>query len=500
VARYARTHGPFAVTAAARRLGTSAERVLASLERLAGEGRVATGEFRPGGSGAEWVDEEVLRLLRRRSLAVLRREVEPVDASTLGRFLPAWHGIGEGRRGLDALAEAIGRLQGAAVPASVLESDVLAARVAGYRPADLDELCASGEVVWLGAGSIGATDGRVALHLFDQVPVLARAPEPIVTEDEERAALHVALRRHLAERGASFWPQLVASAVEAVGLAEASERNVLAALWDLVWAGEVTNDTLNPLRAAVGAASRRRSTTGRGGGRPRPGRLTRVGPPAGAGRWSLVAPLLLPAPTPTQQAHGRALALLERYGVLTREAVLAEGVEGGFAAVYGVLKALEETGQVRRGYFVAGLGAAQFALPGAADRLRAERSPLPSDAERPPVAPVVLAATDPANPFGAALPWPESSGRPARAAGAHVVLVDGEPAAYLERGGRTLLTFPAAADGAWVDGLVSLVKERRLPRLVVQKVDGEPAATSPHADALRAAGFADGYRGLTLQP
>ncbi len=498
VARYARTHGPFAASGAARRLGATTERVVESLERLATEGRVATGEFRPGGSGTEWVDEEVLRLLRRRSLAVLRREVEPVDASTLGRFLPAWHGIGEGRRGLDALAEAIGRLQGAAVPASVLESDVLAARVAGYRPADLDELCASGEVVWLGAGAIGATDGRVALHLFDQVPLLARAPEPVVTDDADRARLHEALRAHLSSRGASFWPQLVGAAVEVVGLAEASERAVLAALWDLVWAGEVTNDTLGPLRAAVGASSRRKTAAGRG--RPRPGRLTRVGPPAGAGRWSLVAPLLEPGPTPTQQAHGRALALLERHGVLTREAVLAEGAEGGFAAVYGVLKALEETGQVRRGYFVAGLGAAQFALPGAADRLRAERSPLPSDAARPPVAPIVLAATDPANPFGAALPWPDSSGRPARAAGAHIVLVDGEPAVYLERGGRTLVTFPAAADGTWVDGLVALVKERRLPRLVIQKIDGEPAATSRHADALRAAGFADGYRGLTLQP
>jgi ATP-dependent Lhr-like helicase len=477
VARYARTHGPFTVGAVARRLGAGAERVVEALERLAAQGRVTAGEFRPGGSGAEWVDEEVLRLLRRRSLAVLRREVEPVDPTTLGRFLPAWHGIGEGRRGLDALAEAIGRLQGAAVPASVLESDVLAARVAGYRPADLDELCASGEVVWLGAGSLGATDGRIALHLFDQVPLLARAPEPIVADGEVEAALHEALRGHLAARGASFWPQLTAAAVEAVGLADASERNVLAALWDLVWAGEVTNDTLNPLRAAVGAASRRRTPSGRG--RPRPGRLTRVGPPPAPGAGRSSPRCSSPAPTPTQQAHARALALLERHGVLTREAVLAEGAEGGFAAVYGVLKALEETGQVRRGYFVAGLGAAQFALPGAADRLRSERPALPSDGERPPSAPIVLAATDPANPFGAALPWPESGGRPARAAGAHVVLVDGQPAAFLERGGRTLVTFPAAADGAWVDGLVSLVKERRASRLVVQKIDGEPASSSP---------------------
>jgi ATP-dependent Lhr-like helicase len=293
----------------------------------------------------------------------------------------------------------------------------------------------------------------------------------------------------LAERGALFWPDLV----RAAGTAE--ETVVLGALWDLVWAGEVTNDTLAPLRASLGGAARRRSSRGR----PRPGRLTRLGPPAGAGRWSLVAPLLEPSPPPTQRAHARARAMLERYGVVTREAVLAEGMEGGFAGVYGVLKAMEESGSVRRGYFVAGLGAAQFALPGAVDRLLSERREAIADELRPPSPPVVLAATDPANPYGATLPWPASAGRPSRVAGAHVVLVDGEPAVFVERGGKRLVTFEAAhRSDVWVDALVSLVKEGRVSRLVVQQIDGEPAANSPWAGVLRANGFGEGYRGLTL--
>jgi ATP-dependent Lhr-like helicase len=490
VARYARTHGPFRVVEVTRRLGALPERVTDSLDRLAAAGRVVQGEFRPGGSEREWVDDEVLRVLRRRSLAVLRKEVEPVDAATLGRFLPAWHGIGDHRRGPDALVDAIGRLQGAPVPASVLESDVLPARVEGYRPADLDALCAAGEVVWIGAGPIGSTDGRVALFLRRELAALG-AP----AGERPEGDVHDALRGALAERGALFWPDLV----QAAGTAE--EGLVLGALWDLVWAGEVTNDTLAPLRAAIGGAARRRSTRGR----PRPGRLTRLGPPAGAGRWSLVPST--PAPSSTERAHARARAMLERYGVVAREAVLAEGVEGGFAGVYGVLKAMEESGSVRRGYFVAGLGAAQFALPGAVDRLRSDRRGLDElgspvrHGGGPATPPVVLAVTDPANPYGAALAWPESAtaGRPARVAGAHVILVDGDAAVFVERGGKRLVTFPAAQrSDVWVDALVSLVKDGRVSRLVVQQIDGESAASSPFAPVLRAAGFADGYRGLTL--
>ena len=495
VARYARTHGPFLSSELAARLGVPLERVAVALERLEADGRLVLGEFRPDGHSREWCDPEVLRRLRRRSLAVLRREVEPVDAEALARFLPQWHQIGTTRQGVDALAETLEVLAGAPIPASVLESDVLPARLSGYRPADLDELCAAGALVWIGAGPIGPRDGRLRLFPRAQVRLLAAPPAAGGDEAGPDEAIHHALRAHLAAQGASFWPDLVASA-SAAGV-RVEEASVLTALWDLVWAGEVTNDTLAPVRSLLSSGAGRAAggrAGGRGRGRPRPGRLRAVGPPAGAGRWSLVAPLLVPAPIPTESAHARAMQLLERHGVLTREAVLAEGAGGGFAGVYPVLRALEERGEVRRGYFVAGLGGAQFALPGAVDRLRACRQPTDGEqAERP----LVLAATDPAQPFGAALPWPESAGRPARAAGARVVSVGGVPVAYLERGGRTLVTFPGAADDpSWVEALAGLVRDGRVRSLEITTVDGELVATTPWADALRGAGFVDGYRGL----
>jgi ATP-dependent Lhr-like helicase len=499
VARFARTHGPFAVADVAARLGVSGERVLASLETLEAEGRVVLGEFRPGGTEREWCDADVLRRLRRRSLAALRREVEPVDAATLGRFLPAWQGADRPSGSADALLEAVGRLQGAAIPASILETDVLPARVRGYRAADLDALLASGDVVWVGVGPIGTDDGRVALGFREQAPALLGA----ATGDRSgerigRGELHDSIRSHLAERGASFWPEIV----QAAGTAD--ERAVLATLWDLVWAGEVTNDTLAPLRAFVhGTASHTR--TPRPGRRPRPGALRRVGPPAGAGRWSLTGALTAPAPSPTELAHARAIQLLDRHGVVTREAALAENSPGGFAGVYPVLKAMEDGGSVRRGYFVAGLGAAQFALPGAVDRLRTLREVgTTHEQDRPGDAvadgdtlTVVLAAADPSQPYGAALPWPETAGRPARAAGAYVILVDGRPAAFLERGARSLATF-GADPGTWADALASLVKDGRLRKIELGRVDGEHPEPEI-ADALRAVGFIDGYRGLTLR-
>jgi len=478
VARYARTHGPFRTPEVAARLGVPAERVLAALAALEAQGRVVVGEFRPGGVEREWVDVDVLRSLRRRSLAALRREVEPVETAVLARFLPEWQGLVRPREGPDALVEAIAQLQGAAVPASILETDVLPSRVAGYRPADLDALCASGEVVWTGAGTLGPEDGRVVLWFRDRIGLLAPTPPPERPNDP----LHHSIRAQLERRGASFWPDLV----RAAGTAE--ERTVLQALWDLVWAGEVTNDTLAPLRALL--SRRPRSPRGR----PRPGALRRAGPPAAAGRWSLVEPLLAPTPPPAESARARAIQLLDRHGVLTREAALFEGAPGGFAGVYGVLRALEESGRVRRGYFVAGLGAAQFALPGAIDRLRDLRS------AGPEARAIALAAADPAQPYGAALPWPESSGRPARNAGAYVVLVAGEPAAYLERGGRTLLTFAAAtADAGWVEALAALVKDGRIRSIELQRIDGAPVHESPVAEHLRACGFAESYRGLALR-
>jgi ATP-dependent Lhr-like helicase len=489
VGRFARTHGPFHTEDVARRFATPLERIQGALRALEEAGRVVIGEFRPDGVTREWCDVEVLRQLRRRSLAVLRREVEPVEPAALARFLPAWHGIGAGRRGLDALVESISVLQGGALVASTLESDILPARVAGYRAADLDELCTSGHVVWTGAGALGGTDGRVRLCFRDQVHLLGGE----TVEEAPRGSVHDALRSHLDAHGACFWAELRAAAPEA------TDGELLAALWDLVWAGEVTNDSIAPLRAYVTATRGTRS--GRGpvsrtrGARPRPGRLTQIGPPAGAGRWSLIAPLLSPAPTPTEAAHARALQLLERHGILTREAALAEGVPGGFAGVYGVLKVLEERGQARRGYFVSGLGAAQFALPGAVDRLRDAREAPAEDG-----GPLVLAATDPAQPYGAALSWPDSPGRPARSAGALVVSVSGTALVWFDPRARHLVTFPAAAtDKRWAEALAMLVKDGRLRTAEVRKVDGNPLASGDVDDALRAAGFAEGYRGRVLR-
>ena len=419
VARYTRTHGPFVAADVAARLGVGEDRVRHTLEALAARGDVLLGEFRPGGHEREWSHPDVLRRIRRRSLAALRREIEPVDAAALGRFLPAWQGADRPRQGADALAEAIARLQGAAVPASILERDVLPARVQGYRPADLDAMIAAGDLVWVGAGAVGADDGRVALVARATAPLLA--PAPLVEADRPAGPAHEAIRALLRDRGASFWGDLVA----AVGTAD--EATVLGALWDLVWAGEVTNDTFAPLRARRGTTRTRRRPGARVA--PRPGSLRRAGPPAGAGRWSLVEALRQPVPAPTQVAHARAMQLLDRHGVVTRETALAEGIPGGYAAIYPVLRALEEAGQVRRGYFVAGLGAAQFAMPGAVDRLRAARDPAAAPEVR------TLAAADPAQPFGAALPWPASEGRPARAAGAYVVLAGGAPPPSSNAGG-----------------------------------------------------------------
>ena len=494
--RYARTHGPFTARDVARWLGVGEPRAAARLSALVAEGRLLRGEFRPDGFEREFCDPEVLRRIRRRCLAALRHEVEPVEAEALARFLPAWQGVGGRRRGVDALADVVAQLQGAPIAASVLEADVLASRMLGYKPADLDQLCTSGEVVWVGAGALGASDGRVRLVFRDQAALLVPAVEPC------DGAVHDALRDRLRDRGASFWPDLVAAA-QAASLPYDTET-VLAALWDLAWSGEVTNDSLAPLRARIArqrAGGTRRSSARPGrppsrAGRSRRGRLrlgalTAAGPPSAAGRWSLVEPLLSPQPVATEATLARAHQLLDRYGVVTRETALGEGHEGGFAGVYPVLKALEERGEVRRGYFVAGLGAAQFALPGAVDRLRAARTPEPEQA------PVVLAATDPSQPYGAALAWPESSGRPARTAGAHVVLADGAPLVMLERGGRSLVTFAdAESDDAWIEAIIGLVKDGRLPKLEIAKVNGQPIRETPWAARLEATGFTPAYKGM----
>ncbi len=494
VGRYARTHGPFLNADVAARLGAPVERIAGALAALEGEERVVIGEFRPGGVSREFCDVDVLRQLRRRSLAALRKEVEPVEQEAFARFVGAWHGIPAQRRGMEALVEALGVLSGAALVSSTIERDVLPVRVAGYRPSMIDELCTSGEVVWVGAGALGARDGRVRLCFADQLALLAPGWE--VREPAE-GVLHDAIRQLLAEEGASFWGQIRAAA------AGAQDPELLAALWDLVWAGEVTNDSLAPLRSVVGGSKVK--TSGRaayGRSRPRPGRLTRIGPAAGQGRWSLVAPLLRPVPSATEAAHAQAMQLVERYGVVTREAVMAEGLVGGFSAVYGVLKVLEERGQVRRGYFVDGLGAAQFAVPGAVDRLRSARDtpdPVINPDDVPD--PIVLASTDPAQPYGAALAWPTSDGRPARNASALVVLRAGRPLVWFDRRGHHLVTFPDTfVDTSWCRALISLVQEERMRSIEVRKVDGEPIASAPGVvELLRSSGFADGYRGMTVR-
>ena len=511
VARFARTHGPFTVDDVATRLGLGAAVVRHTLQRLATQGRVLDGEFRPAGSGTEWCDAEVLRKLRRRSLARLRQEIEPVEPESLGRFLAAWQHVNTtrgGLRGVDGVLSVIDQLAGCAVPASALEPLVLGARVRDYESSYLDELTASGEVIWAGHAALPGADGWVSLHLADQAPLTLPDHQPFALRDGSSLAssgtaaeLHQSVLDALAPGGAWFFRQLS----DAVGASD--DRALSAALWELVWAGRISNDTLTPLRALTRGGTpahrskrppprvRMSSTTG---GRAR--MPARTGPPETAGRWALLPEL---DTDPTRRAHATAERLLERHGVVTRGAVVSERVAGGFAAVYKVLSAFEDSGRCRRGYFVAGLGAAQFGTAGSVDRLRTF-SEVPTDAKPSAIA---LAATDPANPYGAALPWPqnaEGGHRPGRKAGAIVVLVDGVLTLYVERGGRTLLTWtddvdlltPAAAS------LADAVRRGSLGRLTVEKADGEQllgSGSTPLRDALQAAGFVATPKGLRLR-
>jgi ATP-dependent Lhr-like helicase len=595
VGRYARTHGPFTAAAAAQRYGLGTAVVTGALRRLAAGGRAAEGEFLPGGRGTEWCDSEVLRLLRRRCLAKLRREAEPVPPEALARFLPAWQnaarpaGSGHGparagppRRlaGPDAVFDVVEQLAGAAIPASALEALVLPARVPGYSPALLDELTAAGEVVWSGAGGLPGGDGWLVLAPADTAPLLFPEPGEITM-----TPLHEAVLTALDGGGALFfraladrvWAQLSASAGSpgdprrpAAAGHGPGDQALAAAIWDLVWAGRLTNDTLAPLRTvlssgrpvtdptvAAGTAATwadaaiagnghggpppsagsmravgrpggyldRGGRAGRGGPRrPAAGRAvlpSRSGPPTVSGRWSL----LPPAETDrTRRLHALAGALLDRHGILIRGAVAIERVSGGFAALYPVLRAMEEAGQCRRGYFVEGLGAAQFALPGAVDRMRAMAEAAPASAAAGYALPaaaapaeasarsaastvVVLAAADPANAYGAALPWParpdETPGghRPGRKAGALVILADGQLILYVERGGKTLLSWtsdPALLDPA-AAALAGAVRDGALGRLTVERADGTGVYDSPLARALEAAGFRPTPRGLRLR-
>nr|WP_272427589.1 DEAD/DEAH box helicase [Polyangium jinanense] len=484
VSRYARTHGPFRAEDVARRYGLGVGPVRAALAILATRRRVTEGELLPGGSGREYCDTEVLRSLKQRSLARLRAEVEPVPPEAYARFLVEWHGLTRPRRGQEALLYAVELLQGAPLVASALEAEILPARVDGYRPGDLDALCAAGEVIWRGVEPVGDSSGRIALYLSQAYPYLAPPP------GKAEGALAARVRETLARRGAVFFSDLLR---ETGGFG----HDVLAALWELVWAGEVTNDTLAPLRS-LGREEKR-------GGRRHSSRgglfgARRAGPPGSEGRWSLLPSASENGPSETERRAALARILLDRHGVLTREAAHAEGLVGGFSAVYDVLRAMEEAGRVRRGYFVAGLGAAQFALPGADDRLRSFREPSAEGRT------LVLSAADPANPFGASVRWPgddaepesgsRGASRPKRAAGARVLLHDGKLLAWMGKSERGLLTFlprdepeRTAESRALARALADLVDEGRARIVLIATVDGEPTARSPLADALKEVGF-----------
>ncbi len=482
LARFARGRGPFTTREATERFGLEPGRVEPELQQLEREERLVRGELRPGGSEREWCDPDILRRLRRASLAALRREVEPAEQAALGRFLPSWHGID--RRA--SLREALVPLQGLALPVALWESEVLPRRVPGYGPLQLDALCSSGELVWVGAGL-----DRVAVFFREDAPVLG---QPAAAERPDGEA-HAAIRRALG-RSAEFWLDLLA----ATGLEPA---DALPALWELVWAGEVTNDAWAPLRAGrrygVPTAQRR--------GR-RFSRRRTSGTAATQGRWSLASRLFSAAGTgpegavpPSRGTDRRALAelLLERQGIVTRDGVRAEGIPGGYGAVYGELKALETLGLCRRGYFVEGLGGAQFALGGAVERLRELRG-----GDEGEVDALVLAAADPAQPYGGVLPWPKrAGGRASRVAGAQVVLLDGEPALFVERGGRTLVPLREPEE-AWLRpalaALVDHVRRGRLKRLAVERFDGEPVIESEHLPLLVEAGFLAGPRRAVLRP
>ena len=562
VSRYARTHGPFTASEAAARLGLGVAVVTTALKRLAADGRVVEGEFRPHvvetaapdvpavGAPApeaeqpaaptpeaqshlpvsEWCDAEVLRKLRRRSLAALRAEVEPVDASAYGRFLPAWQHVrtpGGGRgqpslRGLDGIVTAIDQLSGVPVPASAWEPLVLASRVSNYQPAMLDELMAAGEVLWSGAGALPGNDGWISLHLADSAELTLN---PAV--DYEPGDAQLRLLEHLRTNGGGyFFRQLtdVAGGMDAV----LSDQEVVTALWDLAWAGRITGDTFAPVRALIAGGHTAHRQVARAP-RTRAPRLSRLGrshgtglmgsaglgsgryggttaaaatPPMAAGRWSA-----LPQPELDATIHARATAelLLDRYGVVTRGSVMAEQILGGFGLMYKVLARLEEAGRCRRGYFIEHLGAAQFAVPATVDRLRSysEDTQL---AKPEPVA-LALAATDPANPYGAALPWPaqhDDAGtghRPGRKAGALVVLVDGALVLYVERGGKTLLAFSDHEDilAAAGSALVGVVTRGAVDKLVMEKVNGHEILDTPVAAALSAAGAYSTPKGLRIR-
>ncbi|KJQ53999.1 ATP-dependent helicase [Microbacterium sp. SA39] len=506
VARHARTHGPFTTDAVATRFGIGTAVARHTLQRLEHAGRLTSGYFLPdpspgsgtgSGSGSghqeniEWCDTEVLRRLRMRSLAAIRGSVEPVSPEAFARFLPDWQHLGRPLEGLDGVLTVIEQFAGVPIPASAWESLVLPSRVRDYSPTMLDELTTAGEVIWSGHGTLPGRDGWVSLHPADLAPFTLPEPDTEIASDSLEARVLTALQ----VGGAYF-----ASQLKEMASAE-NEQSVLEALWALTWSGHVTNDTFAPIRSLLAGGSQAHKVTRRAP-RARTYRgmsLTRTAPRPTSigGRWSLLPSIETDA---ARRATVTAGLLLDRYGVVTRGAVQSEGVPGGFAQAYRVLAGFEEAGHCRRGYVIEQLGAAQFAASATVDRLRTYAGL----ADPPPRNAVTLAATDPANPYGAALGWPkrdEISHRPGRKAGGLVVLVDGSLVLYLERGGRTVLSFTDDADvlRAATSDLAATARARRLDTLTVEKIDGEGVYGTELARALQEAGFVQTPRGYTLR-
>lgn len=473
--RYAKTHGPFTTAEFAARYSLRVAQAEPVLVALMNAGRIIRGELRPLGNEREWCDETVLKRIRRRSLARLRGEAAPVGPEAYGRFLPAWHGVVGEPIDLD---EALTRLEGVAVPFSELEQRMLPARVAGYRHTDLDLLTATGQWVWIGAGALGGKDGKVMLYRRDRVTELRTPPSPY----DAPSPTHTAILDLLTAKGASFLFEIRS------GMKGVASTETVSALWDLVWAGLVTNDTLQPLRSLGTAKAKRRPRSRRAASR------------SAGGRWSLVEHLIDGGVGDTEREHARALALLDRHGILSRTSLAIEDVTGGFSSIYPVLRTMDELGRVRRGYFVEGLLGAQFAMPGSIERLREMRD-TPTEADI-----VALAACDPANPWGAAIPWPgELHGLrgPKREAGATVVLVDGTPWLWLSKSGRSLITFPEAElanDPGMLDAAVesALESHQRFP-ISIEKVNGEPITGASIIEHLLRAGCYQDMRGVRFE-
>lgn len=492
VRRFGRTHGPFTSKDVSERLGLGVAVVDAALGRLMATGRVVDGEFRPGGRGREWCDAEVLRTVRQRSLARLRQDVEPVESTALGRFLVGWHALARPKYGLDGVLDAIEQLQGVPIAASVLDSEVLAARVRDYTPAMLDTLLGAGEVAWIGVEPLGERDGRIALYLTDQLAKLLPPAELGAKRHEGLTGREAQIVAYLHRHGASFFGPIH----EAAG--GGFPQETVDAIWDLVWKGLLTNDTLHALRAYAAPPERaRRQAKGIAF------RSRRLVPPSAEGRWTVV-----PSPSSSTTTWATAIAhqLLARHGIVTRDVTSIEQLPGGFSAVYPVLRRLEETGRIRRGYFVAGLGAAQFAEPGAVDLLRDARD------ERDELVAVTMSATDPANPYGVLIPWPMTPGGDARGAtrtaGARVIIVNGRPAAWIGRGDRQLVVcLPddeperSRIGRAMAKEMVALAHRAPEGRRgwLIEEINGRPAVEDHASQYLLEHGFASTALGLQLR-